>query len=258
MIETRSSFFYIDPIDTTNFYLDFKEGVGSPLYAELSVGDYTHSEIPAIISSALNQAGSLDYTVTFDRTTRKYTISATGAFTLLISTGVHNGNDIFPLIGFTGSDTVSANSHVGTLAAGTEYRPQFYLQDYVDQKDFQKSINPVVSRTANGQIEVVKFGTEKFYEFTIMLATNIDQGDVGFIETDLAGYENLRTFMQFCVTKNGLEFIPDRDNKADFYKVLLESTEASPNGTGYKLQELFGKGLINYFETGKLVFRLRE
>jgi hypothetical protein len=257
MIETRSSFFYIDPVDSTNFYLDFDEG-GGELTAEVSVGSFTHDELPDAVEAALNGAGSLTYSVSFNRQTRKFTISADGPFSLLIGTGTHVGADIFPLLGFTGSDVGPANSHVANLQAGTEYRPQFYLQDWVDQLDNQKAISPSVNKTASGEVEVVKFGTEKFFEFSIMLATNIDQGNVGFIETDASGVENLRAFMQFATQKNNFEFMPDRDNKADFFKVLLESTETSKDGTGYKLMELYDKGLPNYYESGKLVLRLRE
>lgn len=258
MIETRSSFFYLDPVDSTNLYLDFKEGAGSELTADISVGKYTHSELPAAISAALNGIGALTYTVTLDRDARKFTIAASGAFTLLISTGSHVGANIFPLLGFTGADTSSSASHTANLQAGTEYRPQFYLQDWVDATDNQKSISPAVNKTASGEIEVVKFGIEKFYDFSIMLVTDIDQKGTGFVETDLNGVANLRAFMQFCAAKNNLEFMPDRDTRADFFKVLLESTEAVTNGTGYKLKELYDKGLPNYFESGKLVFRLRE
>lgn len=257
MIETRSSFFFIGPVDSDNFYLDFSEG-GPELTAEIPIGSFSHSELAAPIEAALNGAGALTYTVTFDRSTRKFTISASGAFVLLIDTGSHVGADIFPLIGFTGLDTASLASHIANLQAGTEYRPQFYLQDWVDQTDNQKAISPSVVKTANGRVEVVKFGIEKFFEFSIMLVTDIDQGQSNFVESDPVAVASLRSFMQFCVEKNNLEFMPDRDNKPLFFKVLLESTEASPNGTGYKLNELYDKSLPNYFESGKLVFRLRE
>jgi len=257
MIETRSSFFYIDPVDSTNFYLDFDEG-GPEITAEVSVGSYTLADFPEAISAALNGAGALTYTVTFDRDARKFTISASGPFSLLIGTGSHVGADIFTLLGYTGSDVGPANSHVANLQAGTEYRPQFYLQEWVDQIDNQKAISPAVVKTANGQVEVVRFGTEKFFEFKIMLVTDIDQGQSNFVESDPTAVLSLRLFMQFCVQKNNLEIIPDRDFKNTFFKIMLESTEISSNGTGYKLMELYDKGLPNYYESGKLVFRLRE
>lgn len=257
MIETRSSFFYLDPVDSTNFYLDFDEG-GGELTAEVSVGSFTHSEIGDAIAAALNGVGLLTYVVTFNRTTRKFTISADGPFSLLIGTGTHVGANVFPLLGFTGSDVGPSTSFTADTQAGTEYRPQFYLQDWVDQSDNQRAISPSVSKTASGEVEVVKFGTEKFFEFSIMLATNIDQGSRNFIETDATGVESLRAFLQFATQKNNFEFMPDRDTKANFYKVLLESTEASKDGTGYKMNELYDKGLPNYFDSGKLVLRLRE
>lgn len=164
MIETRSSFFYIDPVDSTNIYLDFDEG-GGELTAEVSVGSFTFNELPSAIEAALNGTGALTYSVTADRETRKFTISASGSFTLRISSGTHVGADIFPLIGFTGSDVGPTTSATANLQAGTEYRPQFYLQDWVDQIDNQKSISPAVVKTASGDVEVVKFGIEKFYEF---------------------------------------------------------------------------------------------
>lgn len=257
MIETRSSFFYLDPVDSTNFYLDFDEG-GGELTAEVSVGSFTHSEIVDAIEAALNGAGLLTYSVTFDRNSRKFTISASGSFTLRISSGTHVGADIYSLLGFTGADVGPTTSATANLQAGTEYRPQFYLQDWVDASDNQKSISPSVNKTASGEVEVVKFGTEKFFEFSIMLANDIDQGNGNFIETDPNGVANLRSFMQFAVEKNNFEFMPDRNNKANFYKVLLESTDGNSNGTGFKLIELYDKGLPNYFESGKLVLRLRE
>jgi len=257
MIETRSSFFYIDPIDSTNFYLNFDEGSGE-LTAEISVGSYSHSELASPVEAALNNVGTLTYAVSFDRNTRRFSISASGPFSLLIATGTSVGNDAFPILGFTGPDVGPATSFTGNLQAGTEYKPQFWLQDWVDQADNQRAISPSVNKTASGQVEVVKFGTEKFFEFSIMLATDIPQGETNFIETDPNGVANLRSFLQFAVEKNNFEFMPDRDNKALFYKVLLESTEESPQGTGYKIKELYDRGLANYFESGKLVLRLRE
>lgn len=257
MIETRSSFFYIDPVDTTNFYLDFDEG-GPELTAQVEVGSFTHSELPSAIEAALNAVGALAYTVTFDRVSRKFTISATGSFTLRIASGTHVGNDLFPLLGFTGANVGPGTSFEANLQAGTEYRPQFWLQEFVHADDNQMAINPAVNKTANGNVEVVKFGTEKFFEFNIRLATDIDQGGSGFIEDDSDGIGNLRAFMQFAIEKTNLEFMPDRDDKNSFYKVLLESTDASQTGTGYKLKELYDKGLPGYFESGSLKFRLRE
>ena len=257
MIQTRSSFFTLDPVDSTNFYLDFNEGSGE-LTAEVEVGSYTMTDIIDAIEAAMNAVGTQAYTVTFDRDARKFTISATNPFSLLVSTGTHVGNDIFSLIGFTGADRPSGTSHLANLQAGTEYVPQFWLQDFVDPLNFQKAISSTVSKTTSGDVEVVKFGIEKFYEFSIKLVTNISQGGSGFVEDDPSGVENLRAFLVFCTNKSNLEFMPDRDDKNVFFKILLESTEQEKDGTGFKIKELYDSGLPGFFESGKLTFRLRE
>lgn len=251
------SFYYIQGVDATNFYLDFNEGSG-PLIAEVASGNYTMLEMADAVESAMNAAGTNNYTVTFNRDARTYTISSTSNFSLLVATGVHVGADLFPIIGFTVTDRSGAMTYTGNLQAGSEYIPQFPLQSYVDQEDFQKAVSASINKSASGLVEVVKFGTEKFFEFNIRFITNIDQGESGPIVTNLSGLDDARAFMRFCIQKTTLEFMPDNTVKADFFNVLLEKTEADSNGTGYKMKELYGKGLPGYFETGDLTFRIIE
>lgn len=256
LIETLSKFYYIDPIDENNLNLSFDEGSGEVI-AEVAVGDFTMTELASAIQDAMNLAGDETYVVTFLRDERKFKIECTtGTFSLLISGG-SSGNSIFPLIGFTGSDTVSAASATGNGNAGTEYKTQFALQSYTDQEDFQKALYVSVNKSASGLIEVVKFGTEKFFEFNIMFATNIVQLDSA-IRSSATGLTDLRLFMRFATTKRKLEFMPNADVPATFYTVLLEKTEADKDGTGYQLKEMYTKNLPGYFETGELRFRLVE
>lgn len=256
MINSFSKFYYIDEITLDNFYLNFDEGAGE-LTAEIEVGDYTPNDLAVAVKNALDQAGLLIYTVTFNRDARTYTISSTANFDLLISTGINAGADVFSLLGFTGSDLTGASSYTGTTAAQM-YAPQYKLQSYIDVEDLQKSISPSVNKSASGIVEVVKFGIEKFFEFNIQFITDIDQGMLGPVRTNLNGVNDARLFLRFCVTKNTFEFIPDESDVNVFYDVILESTEESKDGTGYRLKELYDKGLPGYFETGKLVFRLVE
>lgn len=257
MIQTRSSFYYVDEIIQDTNYLNFDEGSGE-LTAIITPGAYTLTELAPAVETALNSVGVNTYEVSFDRETRKFTIEADASFALLIATGSNVGSDIFPVLGFLGADTASGVSHESNEASGTEYRPQFYLQEWIDAIDNKKSISPAVVKTASGDVEVVKFGDESFFEFNIMLATDIDQGSGNIIETDLNGVVNLRSFLQFCSSKKNLEFMPDRDTVATFYKVLLESSESSSDGTGFRLKEMYDKGLPGYYSSGKLIFRLRE
>ena len=256
IINSFSKFYYIDEVTTQNFYLDFDEGAGE-LSAEVDSGSYTPTELALAVESALNDTGLLTYEVTFNRADRSYTIEADGNFSLLIDTGSHVGNDIFPLTGFIGADLTGLATYAGAAAA-SQYLPQFRLQDYVSPEDLQKAISPSVNKSASGDIEVVRFGVEKFYEFNIMFITNIDQGVGGPIRTNLSGEEAARLFLRFCTTKNKLEIMPDEKNLGDYHTILLESTEEDSKGTGYRLKELYAKGLPGYFETGKLVFRLVE
>jgi hypothetical protein len=256
VISTKSVFYYINGVSSDNFYLDFDEGSGE-LSAEVESGNYTMAELASQVEAALNSAGTQAYSVTFNRQARSFTIAAPGNFDLLITTGTHVGVDVFSLIGFTGADLTGADSYTG-VAAGRAYLPQFRLQSYVDQDDLRKSIQPSVNKSASGIIEVVRFGIEKFYEFNIMFITDIEQGNLSLIETNLSGVSDARDFLRFITTKSEFEFMPDRDNRNNFYTVLLESTDEASDGTGYRLKELYTKNLPYYYETGKLVFRVME
>jgi protein involved in sex pheromone biosynthesis len=64
--------------------------------------------------------------------------------------------------------------------------------------------------------------------------------------------------MQYLINKYEVEFMPDKDNPDDFYRVVLESASGNSKGTGYKLEEQYGRGLVGYFETGILKFRVIE
>jgi hypothetical protein len=256
VISTKSVFYYIESVTNENFYLDFNEGSGQ-LSAEIESGHYTHTALALAIQEAMNAVGTQAYAVAFNRTTRAYTISSVANFSLLLTTGTHAGSDIYSLIGFTGANRTGANTYTGS-AAGSEYKPQFKLQDYVDIEDLQKAVQASVNKSASGLVETVTFGTEKFFEFNIPFITDIEQGSGSVVETNLTGVTDARLFMRFITSKRELEFMPDRNLRASFFTVLLESTEESSDGVGYRLKELYTKNLPYYYESGKLVFRLVE
>lgn len=256
-LNTYSKFYYITPISDDNFYLNFDEGAGE-LTATIRIGEYAISDVAEQIEAALNAVGLDTYTVTFDRVERLFTISSTGTFSLLISTGSQVGLDVFTLLGFTGADTAVASTHTSNQAAGSVYIPQFKLQDYVSQEDYREAASASIAETANGLVEVVSFGQKKFIEMNIMFCTDIEQPSYGPILNNATGVSDVRNFLRFCINKYPLEFIEDKDNPAVFEKVLLEKTKSSPTGTGYKLDEMVNKNLPGYYETGLLTFRLIE
>lgn len=257
MIQTFSAFYYGHSIDSSNYYLNFKEGVGPELTAQLNVGEYSLTDFCTEVSRAMNSAGALTYSVTVDRSTRLITVSTSSAFTLLAGTGTNISAGVFSLLGFS-ADTASATSHLATSASGFSWEPQFKAQDFVDFEDQQSAIDGVVKKATNGTVEAVKFGNQKIMDANFLFITDIAQSNDCVLKSDSSGVDNARSFLEYATTKADLEFVPDIENPDTFFKCLLESTVESSTGTGFKLKEMYAKGLPGYFETGILKFRLIE
>jgi hypothetical protein len=254
-LSTHSKWFFGHEIDAANYSLPFDEGAGEIL-AELNAGSYSLSEFATEIARAMNAVGGQVYTATVNRATRKITISAPGTFALLITTGSTAGTACFALAGFSGADVSGASSYTGGSASGLEYATQFVCQDFVESSDLQGAADATVHKSATGRVEVVKFGTESFFELSLKYATSRPMGSGSPIRENLTGLADLRTFMQNLVTKNRLEFMPDENDPNTFHKVILEKTPENDKGVAYKLREMYGRGLPGFFETGVLKFRV--
>jgi hypothetical protein len=255
---TYSKFYYDFIIDETNYLLDFTEGAGPELTATFNVGQYTLTTMRTEVERALEDAGALDYTVTVDRTTRLFTISAPSTFGLLVSTGTHIGTSPFDTIGFTGADRTGASTYTANNAAGSEYIPQFKLQSYISSEDWQEASDASVNKAADGRVEVISFGTVKYVQMQIKFATDIDQGCGGPIKNNPTGVEDLRLFMRYLILRAPIEFMVDENTPATFQTLVFDSCQDSNTGTGYKLKELYDKNAPGYFETAILKFRVRE
>jgi hypothetical protein len=259
MIFTHSRFYYGFEVDTTNNAIDFDEGSGE-LSATLRSGSYTLTTFVEEISRALNAAGGdLTYEVSVDRETRLITISADGDFELLIASGSRSGTSIYSDMGFSGPDLSGDDSYTGSAAVGSEYTTQFWLQSYVSTEDWQESADAVVNESASGNIEVVRFGTRKFSEWDFQLITDQPTGvDNPVTRNRPTGVADLRTFMQFLVTKAPFEFMADEDDVETFETLILEATPESKEGTAYKLKEEFSRGMPGIYKSGILKFRKIE
>jgi hypothetical protein len=222
MITSNSAFYYNFEVTASNRFISFSEG-GPEIIGELRVGKYTLTNGVAEVVRAMNEAGSLVYTGSLNRATRLCTIASTASFELLVDTGT-NSLSIFPLIGFSGSDRTGASTYTGTTAIGGSYRPQFRLQSFVDFQDNQQAVDSTLNVTANGQVELVRFGVVKLMECEIDFITDIDQGAGGYITTNLNGVSDLRVFMQYLVRKGPVEFIPDILSPSTYTNCILEST----------------------------------
>jgi len=256
-ISTFSTFYYGYEISRENNYVNFNEG-GSELTATISIGKYTATTLATALKTALDSAGALTYTVVFDRNTRYYTISATGTFSLLLSSGSNLGLSPFVLLGFTsGVDLTGAATYTSSEASGDIYNPQFILQDYVKPEHNQEKIDANVLESASGTIETVSFGTRRFIEMNMLFINDFAQ-DGRVIKNNATGVADVERFLQNLITKGDVEFMPDEDSKGVFYSVKIESLNGNSKGTGYVLKEEIGKNLPGYYQTGKMKFRVTE
>lgn len=260
MIYTFSEFYYGYKVNAEpyNGYLDLDEGSGE-ISIEIPVGSYTLDGLVQQLRESLLAQGTLTYDVSVNRATRIITITADAPFEILSLTGTHFDSSIYSLIGFkTDSDHASNTTHVGILASGKSYYPQFKLQSYIGPDDWQESNQASVNVGSTGTIvEVVNFGLAKFIQFELKFITNkLTDGSV--IKNNRRGVEDTRDFLQDITQKNYFEFMPDANDPDTYYKVLIESTADYQNGTGYKLKELFGKNLPDVYETGNIKLRVVE
>lgn len=253
-LSTFSIFYYDFEIDDSTSRLDIDEGSGE-LTAQIDIGSYTPEDLAVKIETALNAVGTNTYVVTFNRSLRSYTIEADANFDLLISSGT-SGSLGYENIGFSGPDLTGTDTYTGS-SCGDFYEPQFVLQDYVDKEDFQKLVDPSVNKSASGRVEVIRFGTEKFFQMNIKFATNRPMDGI-VIKNNPSGLNDLQRFMQYIIFKKPFEFMPNIGDRNTYYTCILESTPQEAKGTAYQLKELYDKNLPLIFETGRLVLRLVE
>jgi hypothetical protein len=254
-LNTRSKFYYGWKVTSSTKYIDFNDGTDT-LQAVLTLGSYTAQELADEIASQMNDIAGIVFTVSFNRSTRIFTISAPTNFSLLFSTGAQAGSSIASTIGFSGD--YSADDSYSGSASGSEYTPQFYLQSYKPTANNRSAVDGVVNKSSSGEVEVVKFGNQRFMSCEIPFITNIRQDSGSIIENDSDAVESYISFIEWATDKQKIEFMPDRDDASTFEAFILESTDQSQNGLDYELTELYDKNLANYFRSGSLKFRLLE
>jgi hypothetical protein len=254
-LDNFSVFYYDFTIDTENQYLCIDEG-GPEIIVELTPGSYSFEEMAQMVDTAFNAVGTLGYTVTTIRSSRKITITAPSNWTAKISSGSLGANQAWSQIGFTtSSDLTGQASYTSDSSIGSQYIPQFWLQDYVPSVHSQKAAEATVRKTATGDVEVVTFGTEKFMKCSIKYVTDIPQ-DGKIIRNNPSGVNDLNTFMAFLITKAKIEFMENVSDRDTFETLILEKTEQDSNGIAYELKELYAQGLPDFYEVTGLVFRV--
>lgn len=253
-LETKCKFYYGIEIVQDNNSLDFDDGTGE-ISVAIPVGVYSPQEIALKIASLMTNAGSQTYAVSFNRSTRKLTISSTGNFDILISSGTHSATTLYQTLGYTGgSDLTGASSYLAPSQCGFEFIPQFYLLDYVPVEHNVRSVQASINETATGNVEVVRYGTKRFMECSIDLITNKKILDTTYWTYNPQGVEDALSFLGYATQKSKLEFMPDQTKVEEYITLILESTEEDQTGIGFKLKEMLDYG-PGYYRTGKLVFR---
>lgn len=256
MIYTWSKFVYGHTITADNQAICFKEPTvdNVELVATIPIGDYTLSDFALAIADAMNTEGVLTYQVFVDHQSSRLTVTANGVFSILLSTG-SSSLTTYELMGFTQSaDLTGQSSYSGTVISGVEYYPQFLLQSYVPPENWVDSIDVNVNKSADGRVEVIRFGVEHKIEMDIKFITNLPMDGV-VIKNNPTGLEEARAFMNYISQKKKFEFFPDM-NSNTFYKVILDSNEGSGKGAGFKLKELYADSLPDVYETGLLTLRV--
>lgn len=250
MLKTRSAFIYDLKIEANNNSISFQETAGPLRIGVLQAKTYTLKTLAEELSRVLNAVGDQTYLVTFNLQTRSLTITSTLNFSILISTGPFVGSTVWVRLGLGFIDLTGSNAYTG-ITIGKEYRPQFFLLDYVDGNNNQRAIDSTLNETSGGVVEVIRYGTKKIYEMNFDFITTERQEN--FIENDILAIERIRDFLENITQKNLLQFFPDRDDYTIAVDLILETTPESGNGVSFKLKEK--PGLPDYFNTGLLTFR---
>lgn len=254
-LNVHSMFFYGHKVDENNNLINFKEGAGPEKVAELPVGSYTLTKFLEIVVAALNAASSIDWAGSVDRTTRFVTLTSSGTASLLFGTGSTYLNSPAILLGFPQTDILNATSFVGSSGSGSEYRPQFPLQNYIPKNQNKKLVNAVTTKSASGDnVSVQSFGVERMIKANIKFITN--QPTDGLLRGNPQAVEEAQSFMDYIVEKNPIEFIENESEPDTFDRVYLESTGMGGDGTSYELMEYVDRNLPEYFETGLLTFKV--
>lgn len=242
-----SSFIYGFSVtmDNNTFVID---ETGTYINCVIRVGQYSYTEYAQAVQDALNSYGGQIYTVTAQRD-RKLLISALSQFKVL-PTHIGSAIDAHPMMGFT-VDTDYSTLHESDSLAGSEYFPQYMLQDYSSLESNIEYRNKVINRSTNGTMEVISYGTDRYMECNIKLITDLEVGDSPIVNNQNGVFDAVN-FLTYCSSKGKIEFIPDLLDRNTFHTLRLHTTQYNSDGMGFKLTE--DSNFRDVYETGLLKF----
>lgn len=250
-LRTKSLFYYGHEVDKTQHFISIDEGSGE-LVVNLTPSGYSFTELAQELTRALNEAGALTYSVSANRSDRKFTITASGNFDILAGTGAYFGSILYTTLGFNAVDKTGLSTYTSDFSTGLEWRPQMQIFNYVPSDLREGSIQATQDESGSGAIEIVNFGTVNYMECDAKYITNrCDKPSI--LDLDTEAVTNAMNFLKYARKKNRVEFMPDRDDLNTFEKFILQRTSESSNGLEVKLYEM--SGIQDYFETRLLTFR---
>lgn len=229
------AFIYGYSIDSSNNKIYFQEPADiSVREAIIPSGSYSLDTLRQEIMDLLNDNGTDVYTVTVNRASRTFTISATGNFDLLPSTDT---DSVFSTIGIT-SDQTGSNTYTGDTT-GNIYYPQFPVQNYTRFEDKIVAINGNQTKSFSGIARASSLGRIRVMECSFQWITEIDFGcNNSPLKTNTNAFQDTRDFLDFCIDKNRVEFIPDTSDFDTYNVCVLTRTNTSRDGLDYELESL--------------------
>lgn len=250
-----SAFYYGHTILKSNRYINFGETYLDPVQRVglVDIGAYTLTKFGDLIAKAMNSAGSQEYTVTLDRATRKFTISADNNFELLLDTGSNKTTSVFSLLGFTGNvDLTGSNTYEADSPSGEAYLTQTPLANFSDFSKNKEKSEAVVKTTPAGITEVISYSTLERMKCDLPAIT--DFVPQRFIRATATGVQEAESFLDYCITKAPLEFVYDYEDADNFTPCILDRTSQNSKGVGYELKERVRDSLPGYYGIKGLTF----
>lgn len=181
----------------TNDFIDFTENGGSQASAQLTAGTYimgsssaVAGSLCALIKTKMEAAGSGTFTVTYNSTTRKLTITrSAGVFVFKFATGTNTAKTAATLMGFTVADTASA---ITTTSNSTTAAPVNTATAPAVMADYYQSNNNIIPMASFYDKYVYSFIEGQFTDASQSSTTNVakqlvtkffDLGDSNAVKT---------------------------------------------------------------------------
>lgn len=249
-LNSKSLFNYGIQVTNLNQNIDFvKELGGDILTAQLGLGFYSPGGLADQVALQLQ---SLDpdniYTVTVDRTImggtqNRITVATSGTFLeLLFGSGPNVNTSAAGIMGFNAIDYTGQTHYTGSQTTGIVLIPDYIGYNYSDDTMASKLFG-AVTVAASGLKEAVTFNTQFFVE----------------VEFKYEPESRLTLWKQFfiwAIQQRQFDFTPNLSTPSTVLNSTLDKTDYDDQGLGYKMTELIGESLPNFYTTGPLVFRI--